>query len=268
MCGMISRYPSMIKTLERSVRIALAHRGETRDPWCESFSTNRDSRDGYLWTMYEWKFWPSSWSTHPPISMWRKWTQYFRGEENRHSRFPSASSSNPLGEWNRTRRNSVATSPIEQRASLLLEWRGLEAVAFFETAGGKERNDRKRWAAREGGEEKKEREKKRKGTRLDHFLGEEREKETLKRRESRPLSHGNTAVATEYRSIAFFAAGRSKPTFLTFALHYLSIVPPSASNHRQWKLRTILKGVSQSAVIYSPAKTYLFKLVRTRFPLA
>lgn len=155
MCGMISRYPSMIKTLERSVRIALAHRGETRDPWRESFSTNRDSRDGYLWTMYEWKFWPSSWSTHPPISMRRKWTQYFRGEENRHSRFPSASSSNPLGEWNRTRRNSVATSPIEQRASLLLEWRGLEAVAFFETAGGKERNDRKRWAAREGGEERR-----------------------------------------------------------------------------------------------------------------
>lgn len=161
MCGMISRYPSMIKTLERSVRIALAHRGETRDPWRESFSTNRDSRDGYLWTMYEWKFWPSSWSTHPPISMRRKWTQYFRGEENRHSRFPSASSSNPLGEWNRTRRNSVATSPIEQRASLLLEWRGLEAVAFFETAGGKERNDRKRWAAREGGEERRKEKKER-----------------------------------------------------------------------------------------------------------
>lgn len=239
MCRRIPRYPSMIKMLECCAHIA--HReGISR---CESFSANRDSHDGYLWTAVWMKILAVIRLIDPRASP----LFHFRAKEmgaifsearkiRRKSPF-TIPSSVPLREWNRTWRKSVASSPIEQRASLLLEWRGLEAALSSKPRGEKERNDKKRRWRRRGRKErreKKERGKEKKGLRRDYFPEE--------KGGNSKAAGISSAFAWKYRSSQridrifrdreIFQSTPPSP-FLTFTLHYLSIVSPSASNHHR-----------------------------------
>lgn len=132
----------------------------------------------------------------------------FRGEENpsvnRHSRFPPVS----LFENEIVRGAKVSrVLPSNNERPSYLNGEGSKP-RFLRNRGGKRKETIK--SAGEGGGEGRREGKRRKGGKKRKVcvatIFPKRREETLKRRESRPLSHGNTAVRNG--SIAFFATGR------------------------------------------------------------
>lgn len=222
---MIPRYPSMIKMLERSYIRERASRLEIHDANHSLTRIVTRTMDIYE-PRYEWKFWPSSAPDQPtrvclpstPISILKEMDAMLGGKSvsiavNRRPFTPVV-----LFESSRRMESYVAQKCRDfshRTTSVPLTWMArARSRGFLWNRGRKRKGTIKR---KEGeGRRKRRKGERRKGLRLEHFLGEGREKGTLKRRESRPLSHGNTAAATEYRSIAFFATGRSSKAYLPY----------------------------------------------------